>query len=108
MLVTKAYFNELLSEPVKDINWFKDGVVPKMKGFEFRYKTNENTGANHVGFRSERLSGHIDFWSSGMLEVYIVDNDTDKELIDILLNPDQEKEKKSALRKLLKLLLKVK
>ena len=108
MSITKAYLKELLDEPVKDINWFKDGVIPKMKGFDFRYKTNKNTGADHVGFKSGKLSGHIDFWSTGMLEVYIVDNETDKELIDILLNPDQEKEKRSTFRKLLKLLLKVK
>lgn len=75
MFVTKAYLNELLSEPVKDISWFKDGVIPKMKGFDFRYTTNKNNGSDHVGFRSEKLSGHIDFWSSGMLEVFILDNE---------------------------------
>jgi len=73
MSVTKAYLNELLSEPVKDINWFKDGVIPKVKGFEFRNKTNKNTGANHVEFRSEKLSGHIDFWNDGAVEVYVME-----------------------------------
>jgi hypothetical protein len=108
MIVTKNYLNELLSEPVKDINWFKDGVIPKMKGFDFRYRTNKNNGLDHVEFRSEKYSGHIDFWNTGMLEVYISDNETGVELIDLLLYPEQEKEKKSVLRKLVKLLLIVK
>jgi hypothetical protein len=107
MSITKAYLNELMDEPIKDINWFKDGVIPKMKGFEFRYRTNKNNGVHHIGFRSVKFSGHIDFWSSGMLEVFILDNETGDELIDRLLDADQEKEKRSTFRKLFKRILKV-
>ena len=106
MFITKAYLNELLSEPVKVSNWFKYGVIPKMKGFDIRQKSNKNK--SHVAFRSEELSGHIDFWDDGAVEVYVMDYDSGDELIDVLLDADEEKKQKSAFRKLLKLLLVVK
>lgn len=111
MFITKEYFTELLAEPIKDVNWFKDGVEPKMKGFNIIYKRQKDGdfgSLNQIKFFSKKMGGNIDFWSSGMLGIYIDDYDTDKTIIDVLLEADQEKEQKNAIRKMLKTILKIK
>ena len=42
MCVTKEYLKEILNEPIKDINWFKEGVESKMKGLNVIYKQRED------------------------------------------------------------------
>ena len=48
------------------------------------------------------MGGNVDFWSSGMLGVYLDNYETDKTIFDVLLEANQEKEQKSAIKKLLK------
>ena len=111
MSITKVYLKELLDEPIKDINWFKNGVEPKMKGFKVEYKYWEEGdfgSLNQIRFDSRKIGGNIDFWGLGWLGIFIWDDESEKEIFNVLLEKHEEKEQKSALRKLLKHLLKVK
>lgn len=111
MSVTKAYLDELMNEPRKDITWFKDGIEPKMKGFKIEYKYWEEGdfgSLNQIEFNSKKIGGEIDFWGLGFLGIFLWDYETDKEIMNVLLEKHQEKEQKSAFKKLLKHLLKIK
>ena len=68
MSVTKEYLKELLNEPIKDVNWFKDGIEPKLNGFEVKYKYLEEGdfgSLNQIEFNSKKIGGEIDFWGLG-------------------------------------------
>lgn len=111
MSVTKLYFNELLNYSVKDPCWFKDFIEPEMNGFETGYKYWEEGdfgSLNQIEFNSRKIGGNIDFWGSGFLGIFVWDYERDLEIMNVLLETHEIKEKKNAFRKMLKYLLKIK
>lgn len=111
MSITRAYFDELMDQPIKDSTWFKDGIEPKMRSFKIEYKYWEEGdfgSLNQIEFNSRRIGGNIDFWGSGFLGIFIWDYERDIEVMNVLLEKNEAKEQKSAFEKLLKHLLKTK
>jgi hypothetical protein len=91
----------------KDIEWFRSNVAPKIKGYELRYKffdEGDFGSLNQVEFNSKRIGGNIDFWGLGWLGVFVWNYETEKELLNILLEPSQRQEQDDALRHLQELL----
>lgn len=81
---------------IKNIQWFKDYVAPYLIDFKITYKffkDGDYGDLDQVEFNSNIMGGEIDFWSSGWLNVHLVNYTKNKELINILLSPDQHIEK---------------
>ncbi|WP_166444622.1 hypothetical protein [Dyadobacter bucti] len=55
-------------------------------------------------FNSKKIGGNIDFWALGWLGIFVWDYETEEQLMNVLLEPHQDKEKEEAFKKLEKLL----
>ena len=92
---------------MKDINWFKREFEPYLKGYEVEYRFFEEGDfgeLNQVEFNSKEKGGEIDFWSLGWLNVHFVNYSNGEELLNVLLKPEQSKEKDEILIQLKTLL----
>jgi hypothetical protein len=79
---------------VKDIKWFKDKLATKLEGYELNYKFyNEGDfgSLNQVEFNSKKIGGNVDFWGLGWLGIFVWDYERAEQLLNILLEPHQEK-----------------
>lgn len=87
----------------KDIEWFRKEIEPKLKGYQFGYrffKEGDFGSLNQVEFSSAMLGGSIDFWGLGWLGIFIWNNVSEEQIFNILIEPNQEREKEIALEKL--------
>lgn len=92
---------------MKDVNWFKSEFEPYLKGYDVEYrffKEGDLGDLNQVEFNSTERGGEIDFWSLGWLNVHFVNYANGEELLNVLLKPEQSKEKDEVLSKLKELL----
>ena len=83
--------------------WFKAEFHEALAGYEVQHRffpDGDFGDLDQVEFNSLKKGGGIDFWSSGMLFVHLVDYVTDEELINVMLDPDQKSEKAAVLAKL--------
>ena len=88
---------------MKDVFWFKKEFEPCLKNYDVEYKffkDGDLGDLNQVEFNSSDKGGEVDFWSSGWLSVHFVDYIKGEELLNILLKPEQYKEKENFLNKL--------
>jgi hypothetical protein len=91
-----------------NIEWFKSELAPQLPGYELEYKffgEGDFGALNQVEFNSSKIGGNIDFWSLGWLGVFVGDYQKEEELINVIVNPDHEEEKRLTVDKLKKLLL---
>ncbi len=75
-----------------DINWFKQEIEPQLLGYEvtYRYYEQGDFGSlNQVLFESKSKGGQIDNWGSGWLGIFLYDLKEEKELINVLLSPEE-------------------
>jgi hypothetical protein len=92
---------------LKDIEWFKTTVAPKLTAYELKYKFFEEGdfgSLNQVEFNSKKVGGNIDFWGLGWIGVFVWDYEKEEQLINLLIEPSQEEEKIAAFTKLQSLL----
>ncbi|MEZ4887457.1 MAG: hypothetical protein R3E32_22180 [Chitinophagales bacterium] len=92
-----------------NIQWFKNKIEPTLSEFEIKYKYFEEGdfgSLNQVEFNSLTKGGEVDFWSSGVLAIHLVDYVEGVELMNEFLESKQTKEKENALRRLQNLLKK--
>ena len=78
---------------MKDIQWFKTEVAPKLTNFILKYVEGEGDFGelNGVQFDSEELGGYIYFWEYGYIGLQLVNYKTDEELVeDSLLEIESE------------------
>lgn len=91
-----------------DMTWFKDRFIRLVRdGYKFEYTFFENGDfgdLERVELEGNEKGGNIDFWSSGWLNIHLVDYKIESELLNVLLEPHQEKEKEKAFEKLQSLL----
>jgi hypothetical protein len=89
-----------------DINWFKENIrIQDKYQIEYSFFTNGDFGdLIRVEFENVNKGGNVDFWSSGWLDIHMVSYDTGLELLNVLLEPNQEKEKEKAFNELKQLL----
>lgn len=91
----------------KDISWFKKTIEPNLKDYKIQYRSYEEGdfgSLNQVEFNSKERGGNVDFWGLGWLGIFLWDYQKEEEIMNILLEPSQEEEKKIAFDKFLKLL----
>jgi hypothetical protein len=89
---------------MRDINWFQKEIEPCLKGYEIKYKFFEKGdfgSLNQAEFNSKKIGGNIDFWGLGWLGIFIWNYETEEQLLNVLLEPHQKREKEEAFRKLL-------
>jgi len=94
-------------EDAKNIEWFKNNVVSKMKEYELKYKFFEEGdfgSLNQIEFNSRRIGGNVDFWGLGWLGVFVWNYETEEQLLNVLLEPNQKQEQDEALKQLQDLL----
>ena len=94
-------------EEKKDIEWFNRSIAPDLKNFEIKYRffAEGDFGAlNQIEFNSKLVGGNIDFCGLGWLGIFVRDYKNEKIMLNILLEPQQEKEKTEAFEKLNRLL----
>lgn len=92
---------------IKDITWFKESIEPSLNEYKIEYKFFEEGdfgSLNQVEFNSNKKGGNIDFWELGWVGIFIWDYINEKEIMNILLKPEQHKEIEVSLKKLQKLL----
>ncbi|ANI89304.1 hypothetical protein A9P82_08440 [Arachidicoccus ginsenosidimutans] len=95
-------------EDVKDIEWFKNNIAPKLKGYEFNYrffKEGDFGSLNQVEFNSKKIGGNIDFWSREWLGVFVWNYETEEQLLNVLLEPHQRQEKEETFKLLEELII---
>jgi hypothetical protein len=91
----------------KNLDWFKNEIAPKLAGYDLKYQYFEEGdfgSLNKVEFNSSKIGGGIDFWGLNWLGIFLWDYTEEKELMNILLEPDQDLEKEEAFDNLLNFL----
>lgn len=86
-------------DSTKNILWFKNIIEPTLKEFEVSYRSYDGGdfgSLNQVEFNSEEKGGNIDFWGLGWLGIFLWDYKKEEEIMNVLLGPEQEKEKEKA------------
>ncbi len=89
---------------MKDIEWFRQEIAPILRGYEITYTYFEEGdfgSLNKVEFNSTKLGGSIDFWGLNWLGILLWNYKEERELINVLLEPDEESGKEKALNDLL-------
>ncbi|MDR2039449.1 MAG: hypothetical protein LBQ60_16120 [Bacteroidales bacterium] len=88
----------------KDKIWFKNEFIPLLsQEYKIEYSVfQDGDFGNLERFEIEgnNKGGNIDFWSLGWLNIHLVDYESGNELLNILLEPHQEREKEEAFKKL--------
>jgi hypothetical protein len=97
----------MIMEDTKDIEWFKLVIAPTLIGYEITYRFYEEGdfgSLNQVIFNSSKKGGGIDFWGLGWLGIDLFDYKTEEQLMNVLIEPHQNKEKEEAFKQLQELL----
>jgi hypothetical protein len=92
---------------VKDIEWFKKQLALNLKAYELIFKFFEQGdfgSLSQVEFNSEKVGGNIDFWGLGWLGIFVWSYETEEELLNVLIEPQQENERENAFKRLEELL----
>ena len=77
-----------------NIDWFKVRIAPHLDNYVLNYRHFENGDfgdLDQVSFESEKIGGEIDFWSLGRLSIFIWSYEKEKQLLNILLEPLDDK-----------------
>lgn len=94
---------------LRDVEWFKNMVSPNLSGYEVNYRPFDEEGdfgsLMEVEFISRKLGVIIDFWSLGWLGVFVWSYEHEEEILNVLLEPHQHKEKEELLKKMEEMLL---
>jgi hypothetical protein len=93
---------------MKDINWCRQNVEPLLDGFEVKYEvfTDGDFGdLERMEFNSKEIGGSVRLWSSGVLEIDLVDYVSGESLMNFLLDSTQDSEKELRLKELISRLI---
>jgi hypothetical protein len=96
---------------LQNIEQFKTEIAPLLVNYTLNYRFFEGNSFSDFGnlyeveFESEQTMGTIDFWQEEWLGILVWDCKQEKELLNVLLSPEQLTEREQTFTKLLKLLL---
>ncbi|QTY27911.1 hypothetical protein [Flavobacterium sp. CS20] len=82
---------------------FLKEIEPKMNNFEIihkDFKEGDFGSLEQIEFNSENIGGNIDFWSKGWLGIFLWDYKKEKEILNTLNEPNEEKDKKENFEKM--------
>lgn len=88
---------------IESNHWYKKDIEPHLVKYEVEYSSFEEGDLgflDRVEFNCEQMGGGIDFWISGYISIHLVDYLKGEELMNIILEPGQYKEKEKSLEKL--------
>lgn len=92
-----------------NISFFKKKVEPFLKGYKCKYISFPGYGdfgkLKRVEFEGYNKAGNVDFWSTGWLDIDVVDYYLDQHIVNLLYGPDEIDLQKRALENLLKVLI---
>lgn len=92
---------------VVNIDWFKESIAPYLKDYQINYRfypIGDFGALNQVSIESKEKGCEIDFWDSGRISIYLWDYQNEEVLLNKLLFPGQEIDKKKAFGELLTIL----
>ncbi|MBL7789120.1 MAG: hypothetical protein JNL75_04725 [Chitinophagales bacterium] len=87
-----------------NLDVFKSEYASSFARYELEYKSfkeGDFGSLDQVVFNSNKKGGNIDFWGMDWLGIFVWDYESNEELLNILLDPSNEKEKVEAFRVLL-------
>lgn len=76
-----------------DINFFKKEIEPILVGYSFQYSSfsdGDLGDLERAEFEGHNKIGTVDFWSKGWVGIDIYDLTVDKQLLNVLLGPEDE------------------
>ncbi|HET7117501.1 MAG TPA: hypothetical protein VFI29_13470 [Hanamia sp.] len=91
----------------RNIDWFKKSISPFLKDFEIKYKFFEKGdfgSVNRASFNNDEKGGYVDFWTSGWVNVYLVDYLEGNEILNALIEPNESQKIDEVLENLQKIL----
>jgi hypothetical protein len=90
-----------------NIEWFKETIEPLLKEYEVTYrsfKDGDFGDLESVEFNGDKLCGGVEFWSSGMLGIDLLDLASGEDLMNVLVNGEDSGEKARKLEELISVL----
>jgi hypothetical protein len=91
-----------------DFKWFKASIEPKLAGcklkFDLLHSDSDTDYINRVEILNSQLSAEIMFYSDGKLYIHIYSHEKEMELLNVLIDQQEEKEKNEVFEKLQELL----
>lgn len=91
-----------------NIDCIKKIIIPKLKNYKLTYNSfpNGDFGSlERINIEGINKVAGIDIWSKGWLNIDIYDLVLDEQVMNVLLSPEEIKEKEDAIVKLLGILL---
>lgn len=90
---------------IANIKWFKKEILPLLKEYKIEFHRFPNGDFGDLlrfEIEDDNKGVTIDFWSSGWLGIHVYNFIEDKTVLNVLLEPKQEFEKKMAFNELCK------
>lgn len=91
-----------------DIHYFKENIEPKLKGFNVTYSyfpKGDFGELNRVYVEGKNKMGGIDFWSMGWMDVDIYDLSLDRQVMNLLLAPNDTETQEKTVEKFLRVFI---
>jgi hypothetical protein len=91
-----------------DFNFFKTSIAPQLTEYKLKFdilhSDFDTVYINRVEILNSQLSAEIMFYSDGKLYMHVYNHNKEIELLNLLIEPQEEKEKNEAFKKLQELL----
>jgi hypothetical protein len=87
--------------------WFNKSILPLLEGYEINhrfYESGDFGSLHQIEFNSTSKGGNIDFWGLDWLGIFLYDYAKEKELLNILIEPNDQIQKEDGFKKLIDLI----
>lgn len=87
--------------------WFKENLADSFANFrlEYRFFPEGDFGfLDEVTFENEKIGGAISYWGMGYLGLLAYNYKESRQLMNVMINPDEHSEKEEAIIKLLNII----
>lgn len=92
----------------KEVEWFEKEIAPALKDCRLNcrvFKQGDFGSLDQIEFDSASVGGNVDFWGNGWLGIFIWSYSEQKELLNVLISPNEYGKKSNALDELKRILL---
>lgn len=90
-----------------DLKWFKANLIAQLEGCAFNYRSfvkGDFGSLDQVEIESFPIMATVDFWELNWLGVHVWHQEQEKDIINVLLEPNEEKKKSEVLSQLVDLM----
>ncbi len=84
-------------------NWFKENLAKLFFDYklEYRFFPEGDLGSlDEVVFENEKKGGSINYWGKGFLGIFLFDYEEEREIMNVLIDPNNILEKENAIKHL--------